>query len=121
MKRSKGPRQAATTARHDDEIGEETKLQKIRCLDRRNVDDQDIDEDKLVENHPTFVVSCKPTPDRDTARTDDTPTRQHEVLHRRRRSVNHKELCSGLVDTRIEGHPEDDTDRRPSSMCFSGI
>ena len=42
--------------RSHEEIGDETRKQKIRCLNLCYVDDRDI-EGKLVENDPTFVVT----------------------------------------------------------------
>ena len=56
--------------RNDDEIGEGTKKQKIRCLNLCNVDNRDV-EDKLVENE--FVVTSNQHPrERDTTSFEDT-------------------------------------------------
>ena len=49
--------------RNDDEIGGETKKQKIRCLNPCNSDNRDI-AGKLVENCRAFEVTSKSTPER---------------------------------------------------------
>ena len=55
----------SNTSSDDSKSGEETKKQKIRCLNQCNLDGRNV-EGKLVENDPTFVVSKRPTPESDT-------------------------------------------------------
>ena len=89
--------------RNDDEIGGETKKQKIRCLNPRNSDSQDI-AGKLVENYPAFVVTSNQHP-RETRQA--LKVHQHgdmkNFIDVEERGIT-SELCSGLVDTHGEEH-----------------
>ena len=89
--------------RSDEEIGEETKKPKLRCLNGCNVDIQDM-EGKLVENGPTFVVT-RTTPERDTAKSGDTSTRENMKYF--------IDVAEREINTLCEKHRDEDLDRWP--------
>ena len=69
----------AVMARGGEEIKEETKKPKLKCLSQCNVDVQNL-ECELIENDPTFEVTSSQQSG-DAAGLEDAPTREAEVLH----------------------------------------